>query len=377
MKGERVMGGVPKQVMEADAEASALLEQQAEAEKRGAKFVFDTKGEHPQVDDPNAAPHEPQQPAPEQPADPEQPEPQPSDEGGDGGVLPKGGQEGEHDQFADEKAAQNQRLLYARLEQTSAENKELKKRNAELEGKLASLAEDVAQLKSSQPQPGAQPSPTPASPKNREALRDFLRQKMGEGYTDKDLDAFMDCVDALVTVRTDTLTRRMDADAANRAKAKLDGFMRHMREAYPAFPEMDAKNDPRWVAFLNSQINPDVPGITYRQLVQNALRTENYSEFERYVKVFGKNYGIDFSLNPKGGELQIEGQVVPRSLPPQKRAERPVKPKLVPRSEIDMFRKSFIRKTAMRDFNMTAEQVQAQLRFYEDVEAAGNVDENK
>ena len=42
MKGERVMGGVPKQVMEADAEASALLEQQAEAEKRGAKFVFDT-----------------------------------------------------------------------------------------------------------------------------------------------------------------------------------------------------------------------------------------------------------------------------------------------------------------------------------------------
>ena len=42
-----------------------------------------------------------------------------------------------------------------------------------------------------------------------------------------------------------------------------------------------------------------------------------------------------------------------------------------------MFRKSFIRKTAMRDFNMTAEQVQTQLRFYEDVEAAGNVDENK
>lgn len=175
------MGGVPKQVMEADAEASALLEQQAEAEKRGAKFVFDTKGEHPQVDDPNAAPHEPQQPDPEQPADPEQPEQQPSDEGGEGGVLPKGGRDGGHDQFADEKAAQNQRLLYARLEQTSAENKELKQRNAELEGKLASLAEEVAQLKSSQPQPGAQPSPTPASPKNREALRDFLRQKMGEG----------------------------------------------------------------------------------------------------------------------------------------------------------------------------------------------------
>lgn len=360
------MGNVPKQVLDMEAEADELLEQQAAAEKAGAKFALDTDGNLPSVE--NAPLQKPKvevaQPAPEKPVE------QPPPAQGGAGVLSD-----VRDTFADEKAAQNQRLLYARLEQTSSENKELKKQNAQLVERITSLEDEMKTPKAAG---GGKPAHASTVPQDRDSVRKFLREKMGENYTDNDLDAFTECVDALVQRRTDGISKRIDEDRVNAQKAKLESFMRHMAKTYPAFPEMDNKNDPRWVEFLNSQINPDVPGITYRQLVQNALQNQDYSEFERYVKVFGKAYGIDFSLNPRGKQEEIEGQQVPESLPARKPvAPKQQKPQIVSRSEIDQFRHSFIRKTAMRDYGMTADQVSACLQFYEDAEAEGRVDETR
>lgn len=367
------MGGIPKQVLEQDAEANELLEKQLAAERAGARFKLDATGEHPEVpEEPTPAPNQPEATDPEP-----TPEPQPEAEvPGDGGVLPTHERAVQQDEFPDERKAQNERLLYSRLERSASENRELKRQNAELAQRVEELSAEVESMKAAGGKPAEVKTPKLA---NREGIRELLRAKMGEDYSDKDLDAFADCVEAIVSVHTKGITDRMDAEKVAQAKARFDSFSRHISRTYPAFPEMDAKNDPRWVAFLNSQINPDVPGITYRQLVRDALAKQNYSEFERYVQVFGKKYGIDFSLpQGKGGVRQIEGQQVPKSLPPgQPARSRPAQVQFVPRSEIDSFRHSFIRKTAMRDYGMTADEVSAKLRFYEDAEAEGRVDETK
>lgn len=385
--------GIPRQVMEAEAQADALLEKQAAAEKQGAKFVFDPNGQLPEPGQQGEQPEQPEQPAapthptaqPEvKPLTPmeEQPPAAEGDQGGTpepgkgGGLLDALNNPDPTTQSPEELAQQVQRLrsMMGRLQADHAKVKEVLDENAKLKEQLEAERAETSKLREQVETltAGGGSIPSLKAPQDR---IEFLRTKFGKDFSDEDLNAFNDVITAIVREETSGDRQALSDMKKRDQKARLTAFMSRLEQEFPLFPQIDGSNDKRWVEFLGRAVSPLTPDITNGIVAKKALSELNYPGFVNVVKAFATEYQIDLS---QSGEIpaEVAAQARPASRPGNHGKQNP-KAVLVPRSEIEAFRRAYLTGKVSRDYGISNEEAEKRIVFYENAEAEGRVDEGR
>lgn len=339
--------GVPKQVRDMEAEADKELAAAAEA---------------PKVEQPKQ--EQAETPAPQTPPPEEQPKQEAKPLLGDIGT-------GDAPPVSAEELAQREQRVRSMMGRLNKEHEDWKKEREAYEQQIAALKRERDEAV----QRGVE------AEQNRPAQssRDSLRAIFGDSYDDESLEKFEKAVDTLAERKLEKLNQKLaklDDENLSRRKAAAEGKVREFKQKldadFPGFREFDEKGDARWLAFLKKSPGGMFDDISYGDIAKAALQSVNYRKFAEVVRAFANDAGIVFSPNGKPIDGGVVGQVRPSSVPSQGRQE-PQKQRVVPRAEIEQFRRDAFAHKAAQKYGLTEEQVRQQLRFYEDAEADGRV----
>lgn len=348
--------GVPKQVAEMEAEGDRELEQEVVATQ-----------ESPVV-------NEPVDPKPEvvaeNPAEPKE------------SLLSK---IGEHQQSAEE-AAQKEKERQREASAAGRLNKlqgDLRAQRESYEAKIAELEARVADLDGKLKSVKIGDAPSRNDETDEELFAEIRKEYDESDYSDDDLKRFISVINRVGNRNNNALKKiqqrfdEMDAERAERAKsaakAEADSFVAKLNDEFPGFRDIDAKNDPRWIQFLATDVGGVMEGTTYQDIATDALKTLNYRKFSSVVREFARQSGIVFSPNGNPADASIVGQIRPDGVAASEREQKKAQPRIVSAAEIAEFRHAAFARKAEEKYGMTAKQVDERLRYYEDAEAEGRV----
>ena len=355
--------GIPKQVMDADAKSAKAMEEDAKA-ALGEQVADAPKG------DDNPQPQNTERKPPEQNNPPNTDAQPPNAQTGKAGLLDSLGSDD------DARAAQRERvdkLWASRLDAASRERKEALAEAERMKGELASRDEEIAALK--------QQLADLADGKPKSALDgkmlEFLKQKLGDGYSDEELGNFAEAIGAISDARTKGIREELAAQKRNAAASNAVAFKQRLEAEFPGFLAMDANDDPRWVAFCKSSLGGVMEGTTYGDIAKSALKGMDYRRFAAIVREFAAKENISFSPDGNGNGGDINGQIRPRSVRAGASAPQKRQPSVFPRSEVNRFYRAYQARRAEATYGLTSEQVAERIRLYEDAESEGRVDESR
>ena len=203
-----------------------------------------------------------------------------------------------------------------------------------------------------------------------------LRSKLGDGYSDQELENFAAAVGEIAGAQTRDIREKIAERERQTALDNAAAFKRRLADEFPGFLELDANDDPRWVGFLQSSLGGGMDGTTYGELAAIAAKRLDYRKFSGIVREFQKQTGIQFSPADKRAEQAVAAQMRPRSVPASGAPHATELP-VFGRSEVNRFYRAYQARRAEDTYGMTSEKVAETIRKFEDAESDGRIDESR
>lgn len=359
--------GVPKQVVDMDAESDRFLEEDAQLAGVGAQTQ----------DGPAAQPEpEPRKQLPES-----QPEPkaEPPKAEGVARVLDSAGSQDPATASDNLEALrlENQRMrsMMGRLNKDHREQEEFRKSYEDMKAKLAERDAELDRLRRELDE-----SKTSANAGRQGLSSDMmavLRSKLGDGYSDQELENFAAAVGEIAGAQTRDIREKIAERERQTALDNAAAFKKRLADEFPGFLELDANDDPRWVGFLQSSLGGVMDGTTYGELAAIAAKRLDYRKFSGIVREFQKQTGIQFSTGNDRATQGVAAQMRPRNVPAANSASHGNELPVFGRSEVNRFYRAYQARRAEETFGMTPEQVAETIRRFEDAESDGRIDESR
>lgn len=357
--------GIPKQVADMDALAEANLEADA-----GNVNADAANAASPQTNDQNAVPQETQQ---KDAADAAKPT---------AGVLDiAGAADGAAAQNGDLDALklENQRMrsMMGRLGHEQREREAVQKTNEEMKARLAEREAEIENLRRELEEARTATSNANSGSKFSKTTMDALRAKLGDGYSDEELENFAAAVSEIAGAGTKDIREKIAAREKADVQRRVDDFKARLEADFPGFVKMDAEGDPSWVNFLNSHLPGVMSDVTYGNIAAVAARNLDYRKFAEVIRAFQAATKATFSPGSRAIDPAIAAQMRPQTVAARGGGETAEMPNTYPRSEIQAFYRAYQARRAETTYGITPEQVQERIRLYEDAEADGRVDETR
>ena len=188
-------------------------------------------------------------------------------------------------------------LFESRLKNMSnfaEENKALRKRVQELE-------EEAASIKTHTPESA-----------------DKLRQKYPElaSFDDEDVANITTFVskktkedlDKILPEAMNGLRREIESGSK---ESSMRSFISQMEEKYPGFVNLDKTNNPKWVAFLDSDIEGTGGQVKFQEPALKAFNSMNVSALSKILDEFSRQSGYQFGSR-RGDDSRVSAQARPR-----------------------------------------------------------------